>query len=66
MRQYDPFQSCFGEFEGLRGTKQRNNDVLQRIAEGREMLKRVPGNLRGGGGWYEAITPTMVPNGHPP
>ncbi|KIM83662.1 hypothetical protein PILCRDRAFT_819307 [Piloderma croceum F 1598] len=66
MRQYDPFQSCFGEFESLRGTKQRSDDILQRIAEGREMLKRVPGNLRGGRGWYEAIVPTMVPNGHPP
>jgi Fungal specific transcription factor domain len=66
MRQYDPFQLCFGEFEGLRGTEQRNNDILQRIAEGREMLKRVPGNLRGGRGWYEAMVPTMVSNGHLP
>jgi Fungal specific transcription factor domain len=66
MRQYDPFQLCFGEFEGLRATEKRNDDILQRIAEGREMLKRVPGNLRGGRGWYEAMVPTMVSNGHPP
>ncbi|GAA5982870.1 hypothetical protein JCM11641_002611 [Rhodosporidiobolus odoratus] len=60
LAQIDPLKGLLGGLGVVEDREQENRDVLHRIRRGREVLRKLPGGVKRGGGegWFQDVMPT--------